>query len=91
LPITSISTHQCVKLGRLASRILTAEQQLKRLKERIGAAANENGVSVDESLHNDFCCIMESSEGEVHKAFPDSTFQCLFWDQQRQASRISDV
>ena len=34
---------------------------------------------------------MESSEGEVHKAFPDSTFQCLFWDQQRQASRISDV
>ena len=34
---------------------------------------------------------MESSEGEVHKAFLEGTFQRLFWDQQRQASRISDV
>ena len=91
MPITSISTLQSVKPGCLASRVLTAEQQLKRLKERIEAAANENGVSVDESLHNDFCWIMESSEGEVHKAFLEGTFQRLFWDQQRQASRISDV
>ena len=79
------------KLERLASRVLTAEQQLKRLNEKIEVAANENGVSVDESLHNDLCRIMESSEEEVHKTFPDGTFQRLFWDQQRKASRLSDV
>jgi len=41
--------EKSVKLGRLASRVFTAEQQLKRLKERIEAAANENGVSVDDA------------------------------------------
>lgn len=62
---------------------------MRVLSDRISAATAKNNVTVDPSLHNYLCGVMEERNSSVTSDFPDGSFQRLFWDQQIKAARTS--
>ena len=55
-----------------------------------GQLCQQDGVTLDESLHSDITTMMDEHTRFVHQKNKKGSFHCLFWDQQMQAARPSD-
>ena len=60
---------------------------MKRLQEKIQASTTRIGVTVGEELHNELTKIMMERSEEIQQQYPENSFQCLFWEQQLQATQ----
>ena len=61
------------------------ETQLKQLRTQVNRIVQEEGVEVDEELHADLQKIMSESEEEVTSSSAGSSFQEIFFKQQKEA------
>ena len=79
------------KLKNLQSRAMTAEKELKQLKEKIASSADRIGTSVDSYLHADLKQIITENQQSIHDQFPEGSFRRLFWDQQAKVASVADA
>lgn len=56
-----------------------------RLKERIESLLGEEGVVVDEELHQDLTEMVKDNTPRIEEAYPPDSFARLFWEQQVKA------
>ena len=83
-----MNTPQKIKrIKKLQARTSLLEKEVKVLKEQIEAAA----IPVDEALSRDLATTMEENNETVITQFPAGSFQRLFWEQQLQATRVSNM
>ena len=75
------------RIKKLQARTSLLKKEVKVLKERIEAAA----IPVDEALSRDLATTMEENNEAVITQFPAGSFQRLFWEQQLQATRVSNM
>ena len=77
------------RLRRLHDENVRLKSQIARLKEKIIAAVNRDGITVDSELHDDLKEAVENSRSKVHELYPEGSFQRMFWEEQEKA-RILD-
>jgi len=63
---------------------------INRLKKKISAATAQHGVELDVGMSNDLEGIMAANTQQVYSAYPEGSFQKLFWDQQQTALSLKD-
>ena len=56
-----------------------------RLQEKVKQLTETQGLNFEPSLHDDLVTVMDQYENQVTKQHDESSFQILFWKQQRQA------
>lgn len=62
-------------------------KRLERMKSKIEAASEVNGILVDEQTHNDFVDLTKTSEvSTIVDGLPEDSFRSLFWKQQCEAA-----
>lgn len=66
------------KLQTLQSRARSTEREVQRLHKIIAHSTEQSGVQVDSDLHSDLQSIMEESNDQMLKDFPQGTFRRLF-------------
>lgn len=74
----------------LRTRLHAKSKEVKRLKDRIAALIEENGLLLESSLHSDFSEIMTQMTDKVHNECADNSFERIFWDQQLQSIKVKD-
>lgn len=57
-----------------------------RLRAKLATVIVSVGVSLDDGTTSDLDIIMEEEEGRVKQAYPEGSFQRIFWDQQKQVN-----
>jgi len=78
------------RLHRLHSENARLKLQIGRLKEKIVSAVERDGVIVDPDLHEDLKDMVATSRNEVHKLYPEGSFERLFWEEQEKAMSLKD-
>jgi len=63
-----------------------AQQQIRRLNQKLEAITAQQGVSLSDELHNDIKQIASTNTQEINSRYPENSFQRLFWDQQTKAN-----
>jgi len=63
---------------------------VRRLEQKISAAASQEGITLDDELHNDMKTMMDAATKQVYSLYPEGSFQRLFWDQQQTACSTKD-
>ena len=94
---SSHTTYACLhtpekdeRLRRLQQDKKRVKLQIDRLKQKIEDASHQDGMIIDDELHEDLkSAVMESTE-QVHKTCPEDSFKRLFWDQQQKASSLKN-
>ena len=74
------------RLSRLHEENRKAKVQIKRLIQKIESATIQDGVCLNDELHNDFKLIASMNTKDIHSTYPEDSFERLFWDQQVKAS-----
>jgi len=94
---SSHTSHSCLNSEEMKERLSRLQKQKRKLsvrvtqlEERLAAAREQDGVTLTEELHSDMKKIASSCTKQVHSAYPEGSFQRLFWDQQIQASSHSN-
>jgi len=64
---------------------------IMHLKKRISEVAIEDGVTLDEELHNDMKVLVDATTKQAHSFYPEDTFEHIFWDQQKKASSLKNA
>ncbi len=77
------------KVRNLRKRVLSAEEEVKRLKEKVQKLLQE-GEAVDNELNSDLLHIMKENVSKVHDDHPQNSFSRLFWDEQLKAISAKD-
>ena len=76
------------------SRTQKEKQKLSRkvveLECKLAAATMQDGVTLNDELHNDMKKMAASFTKQVYSSYPEGSFQRLFWDQQIKASGYSN-
>lgn len=67
------------------SQLRKMKLQLDRLKEKLEKLTENNGVNVDQGLHDDLCSIIHDKQGNISK-LPEDSFKRVFWEQQSRAA-----
>ena len=62
--------------------------QLDRLRAQLEVVTREEGVEVNEELHQDLKEIMSNHDTQITSSFPPNSFQKLFWSQQQKAASL---
>ena len=78
------------RLHRLHRENARLKSQIARLREKISTAVDRDGVTVDSELNEDLKDMVEKSRDEVHKSYPEGTFQRIFWEEQEKAMSLKD-
>lgn len=61
-----------------------------RLKDKIVQSCDDNGIRVNEGLHNDLKAITEMSEStKLAQGLPKDSFLSIFWQQQSKAASLT--
>lgn len=60
-------------------------QRIERLEKRIESLVDEEGVVVNDELHQDLAEIVKESTPTIEEAYPPDSFARLFWEQQTKA------
>jgi len=83
---TSHTTYHCLTHSQLAERLHLmhktyrhTKQQLRRLKEKVNEIIEQDGIQLDECMHNDFEMIMQEKSKLVNDSFQPDSFQQLLW------------
>ena len=77
------------KLDGLRKRVHAAEEEVKRLKDKVRTLLKQ-GDTVDSELHFDLLHIMNENVDQIRKAYPENSFSRLFWDEQLKAASTKD-
>ena len=67
------------------------KSQIARLREKISTAVSNDGVNVDPELNEDLKDKVEKSRDEIHKTYPEGSFERVFWGEQEKAVSLSDA
>lgn len=67
---------------------MCAWSQIVRFREKISAAVSNDGVNVDPEDLKDMA---EKSRDEIHKTYPEGSFERVFWEEQDKAMSLSNV
>ena len=78
------------KMKEMKKRIHTAESELRNLQKKLQGLTKQNGEKVDNNLHNDLLSIMRENTDKIRVAYPEGSFNRLFWEEQLQASTAND-
>ena len=78
------------RLRRLHSENRKAKLCITRLKKKISVDTAQNGVELDVETSNDLKTMMAENTQQVYSAYPEGSFQRLFWDQQQTALSLKD-
>lgn len=88
-PFISLTSPEKVeRLHRLRSLSRVSQQRIERLKYRLQVLSKKQGVEVDETLHSDLKAIIETHKQQIEEAYPQGSFQQIFWQQQSQAAAM---
>lgn len=68
----------------------TAEQEVRKMREKIRKLTQEQGENLDKDLHSDLLQIMHENEDHIQRAYPNGSFSRLFWEEQLKAASVSD-
>ena len=78
------------KLGKMKARTHAAEQEIRKLQQKIEQLTEKQGESVNIALHTDLLSIMHEKTDEIEKAYPKGSFRRLFWEEQFRAACAKD-
>lgn len=76
--------HERMKLLHRENR--AGRERVKRLKEKLSKAIEEQGVNLEADMMEDLQVIMEEEQQQALKGVEEGTFLHLFWQQQKEAS-----
>ena len=76
------------RLHRLHNENARLKSQIARLKEKIIATVDRDGIIVYHELNEDLKDMIVNSRNEVHKLYPEGSFQRLFWEEQDKAMSL---
>jgi len=68
-----------------SARAKLTSTEVEKLKKKIVALNNRDGMNLDEVLHNDFVAMFNDATDEVQASFALGTFKRLFWEQQAES------
>ena len=78
------------KMEKMKKRVRMAESEVQKLKKKVAQLTDDQGDTVDCTLHDDLVSIMNEKSDEIRQAYPEGSFSRLLWDQQLQAAQIND-
>ena len=82
-----LNTPEKVECLRSLSRLIHAkDQQIADSKKKLNRMIEANGISVDESMHNDMLTIMEINNSKQARSNTEENFSTIFWQQQLKAA-----
>ena len=55
--------------------------KINRLKQQISKVTDEQGMELDEVLHEDMHLIVTEERNTIYSKYPEDSFQRLFWEQ----------
>ena len=67
-----------------------AENEVKKLKNRIAQLAEEHGHSFDYELHSDLSTITAEKTAKIQQVYPEGSFSRLFWEKKLKAAQAKD-
>ena len=79
------------RLHRMHRENVCLKSQIARLREKISTAVSNDGVNVDPELNEDLKDMVEKSRDEIHKTYPEGSFERVFWGEQEKAMSLSDA
>ena len=82
------SPEKAQRFTNCSTKAKIASKELERLKKKSTALIANEGVDLNQSLHDDFVGIYHENTEAVHNKFPPGTFERLFWDQQAEVLNI---
>lgn len=88
---TLSSPQKIARLKNQHDQIKLQKQQIKRLTERLEAVIEATGITVQHELHNNLSAAMEEHNSTVSSAYPNGSFQRLFWDMQYKAMKLKNA
>ena len=78
------------KVDELKKRVHVAENEVRKLQEKIEKLTEQQGDKVDDDFHGDLLGIMKEKSPEIEKAYPEGSFKRLFWEEQLRAASKKD-
>ena len=88
--ITLHTPEKIKRLHRLQQERKNALLCINRLKQKIAAIVDRDGITVDEELHEDLKAITAEHTKEIEASNPQDSFKRLFWEQQQRASSFKN-
>ncbi|XP_065883726.1 uncharacterized protein [Dysidea avara] len=79
------SSETSLRVRTLQGRYKASKKVISRLQEKVKQLTETQGLTVEQSLHDDLVTVMDQHESEITKQHEESSFQMLFWKQQREA------
>ena len=86
--LTTPEKHQ--RLQRLHSELRKTNKQIERLREKVAVLIMDGQEEVDQELDSDIREMVEEHEGSALEAYPENSFQRIFWEEQKKASGLKD-
>ena len=78
------------RLHKLHIQYRNVSKQLQRLRHKLTIVIEEQGISVDESMHGDLRQIMEECADKVTSEHPVGSIARVFWELQLKAASCSN-
>lgn len=98
---TDISSHtnyrylttpeKAKRMTNLRAEVVQQKRKISLLEERVKYLTEVAGIEVDDDINHDLSDIMDEMTEEVHKKFPENSFERVFWNQQLQAKSLKDA
>lgn len=79
------------RLHRLHAESKVIKLRISRLEKKITELINDDGVCVEDDLHDDIKQIVSDSTEQIYSSYQPDTFQHLFWKQQLKAGSLKDA
>lgn len=87
-----LNTPEKVERLRSLSRLIhVKDQQVADSKKKLNRMIEANGISVDESMHNDLLTIMETNNSKQARSNTEESFSTIFWQQQLKAAKLKNT
>ena len=86
--LTTPEKHQ--RLQRLHSELRKSSKQIECLREKVAALITDGQEEVDDELDNDIREMVKEHESDALEAYPEDSFQRIFWEEQKKASGLKD-
>ena len=78
------------KLDKMKKRVLVAENEVRKLQQKVKQLTQERGENIDKDVHGELLSIMQEKTNDILQAYPEGTFARLFWEEQLRAATAKD-
>lgn len=82
--------EKMTKLDKMKKRVHKAENEVRKLQQKIEQLTQEQGESIDSDLHGDLLGIMKDKTKDIDQAYPEGSFARLLWEEQLRATTAKD-